>query len=63
MTDYTLMQLVNWLESVACKCYYVFEGLYVKPRCMTHDRKEKRKICWSCYCSCFSFWCEGELWC
>lgn len=43
MTDYTLMTLVNWLESVACKFYYVFDGLYVKPRCMTPDRKEKRE--------------------
>lgn len=43
MTDYTLMKLVNWLEGAACKCFYSFEGKYVKPRLMTPEKKETRE--------------------
>lgn len=45
MTDYTLMQLVNWLEGLACKCFYVFEGSYIKPRCITPTKSKKREEC------------------
>lgn len=45
MTDYTLMQLVNWLESAACKCFYIFEGSYIKPRCITPTKSKNREEC------------------
>ena len=43
MLDAYLMTLVNWLEGAACKCFYSFEGLYIKPRYMTPERKERRE--------------------
>lgn len=43
MTDYTLMQLIIWIEQSALRCFYSFEGLYIKPRFMTPARKEIRE--------------------
>lgn len=44
MTDYTLMQLVNWLEGLACKCFYSFERSFIKPRFMTQDKKQREYL-------------------
>lgn len=45
MLDSYLMQLVNWLESLACKCFYIFDGSYIKPRCITPIKSKNREEC------------------
>ena len=45
MADYTIMQLVNWLEGLACKCFYIFDGSYIKPRCITPTKSKNREEC------------------